>query len=70
MARFLKDKSRLPSWGAAIDHDVALYLEELTHWVGGNLVWSFQSSRYFGTDSSITMLSRLVTLYPKDKDDC
>ncbi|KAG1821857.1 isoprenoid synthase domain-containing protein [Suillus subaureus] len=69
MARFLKDKSRLPSWGADIDRDVALYVEALTRWVGGNLVWSFQCSRYFGTANNVALLTRLVTLYPKDIED-
>ncbi|KAG2341356.1 terpenoid synthase [Suillus weaverae] len=69
MARFLKDKSRLPSWGADIDRDVALYVEALTRWVGGNLVWSFQCSRYFGTANNVALLTRLVTLYPKDAED-
>ncbi|KAG1882204.1 isoprenoid synthase domain-containing protein [Suillus subluteus] len=69
MTRFLKDKSRLPSWGADIDRDVALYVEALTRWVGGNLVWSFQCSRYFGTANNVALLTRLVTLYPKDIED-
>jgi hypothetical protein len=69
MTRFLKDKFRLPSWGADIDRDVALYIEGLTRWVGGNLVWSFQCSRYFGTANNVTLLTRLVTLYPKDIED-
>jgi len=69
MARFLKDKARLPSWGTDIDRDVALYVEGLTHWVSGNLVWSFQGSRYFGSTNTVTLLSRLVTLYPKDTED-
>ncbi|KAG1773547.1 isoprenoid synthase domain-containing protein [Suillus occidentalis] len=69
ITRFLKDKSRLPSWGADIDRDVALYVEGLTRWVNGNLVWSFQGSRYFGTANNIALLTRLVTLYPKDIED-
>ncbi|OJA08758.1 hypothetical protein AZE42_08877 [Rhizopogon vesiculosus] len=69
MARFLKDKSRLPSWGAVIDRDVALYVKGLADWVGGNLVWSFQCARYFGTANNVALLSRLVTLYPKDTED-
>ncbi|KAG2147667.1 isoprenoid synthase domain-containing protein [Suillus clintonianus] len=68
MTRFLKDKSRLPSWGADVDRDVALYVEGLTRWVGGNLVWSFQCSRYFGTANNVALLTRLVTLYPKDTE--
>ncbi|KAG0708193.1 isoprenoid synthase domain-containing protein [Suillus ampliporus] len=69
MTRFMKDKSRLPSWGADIDRDVAIYIEGLTRWIGGNVVWSFQCSRYFGTANTIALLSRLVTLYPKDTED-
>ncbi|OJA16455.1 hypothetical protein AZE42_04671 [Rhizopogon vesiculosus] len=68
IVRFLQDKSRLPSWGADIDREVELYLRGLTDWVGGSLVWSFQSCRYFGTANTITLLSRLVTLSPKDTE--
>lgn len=49
MTRFVTDKKRLPSWGASVDANVALYVSAMEHWVSGNLqvcIWllSFESA--------------------------
>ncbi|KAF9263792.1 terpenoid synthase [Marasmius fiardii PR-910] len=69
--RYLSARDRLPSWGSSkLDRDVARFAEACGHWMKGNLDWSFESSRYFGSANSEVKRTRLVTLSrPSDSDD-
>lgn len=63
--RFLSQYGNLPTWGPAIDAQVARYLHGIGNWVRANDVWSFESQRYFGLDGLHVERSRLVTLLPR-----
>jgi hypothetical protein len=69
MKRFMADKARLPSWGPAVDVDVARYVGALSHWVYGNIRWSFETQRYFGLAHQEIKHTRLVTLRPQHVDE-
>lgn len=47
---FLEDQHKLPSFGANVDGEVKKYIFGLTQWVIGNLIWSFETPRYFGVE--------------------
>ena len=49
ISEFMVDKSRLRSFGSSVDKDVQKYIFSLENAVVGNLIWSFESKRYFGT---------------------
>jgi hypothetical protein len=38
--RFNAARNSLPSWGPAIDKDIAVYVDGLANWMVGNLHWS------------------------------
>ncbi|KAF8656780.1 hypothetical protein AX16_002332 [Volvariella volvacea WC 439] len=59
-------RARLPSWGPKIDADVACYFKAIGHWVIGNLVWSFETQRYFGTQHEEVKQTRVVALRPSE----
>ncbi|KAI0787868.1 terpenoid synthase [Fomes fomentarius] len=65
MDTFLEAKRTLPSWGAKIDREVALYAMAMQHWVIGNLNWSFETQRYFGHARHEVKRTRIVHLYPR-----
>ncbi|KAF5377733.1 hypothetical protein D9757_009369 [Collybiopsis confluens] len=44
---FLELKVSLPSWGAEIDADVAVYIRGLESWMAGLIFWSLETERYF-----------------------
>lgn len=48
MERFLADKGKLRSFGPHNDPSVQHFVTALEHWIIGNLVWSFETQRYFG----------------------
>lgn len=48
MEKFLVDKERLRSFGPQNDPQVHQFVAALEHWIIGNLVWSFETQRYFG----------------------
>lgn len=48
LEQFLVDKSRLRPFGLHIDPSVRQFVIALEHWIIGNLVWSFETQRYFG----------------------
>lgn len=62
MRCFLEGKRALPSWGLATDTAVAAYVKALEHWVKGNLVWSFETQRYFGPKHEEIKKTLLVVL--------
>ncbi|TCD63578.1 terpene cyclase [Steccherinum ochraceum] len=49
MDSFLADKARLPSWGPDLDAKVEKFIMASETWVVGNLNWSFETPRYFGS---------------------
>lgn len=48
MEGFITDKTQLRTFGPDIDAYVQQYVMSLEHWIKGNLVWSFETQRYFG----------------------
>ncbi|TCD63577.1 terpene cyclase [Steccherinum ochraceum] len=69
MTRFINTKSQLPSWGDAVDSAVQAYTRAMEHWIVGNLVWSFESQRYFGPRHREIKQTLLVMLKPLKDDD-
>ena len=65
MEQFLADRACLPSWGPDIDPAVASYVEGAAQWIVGNLDYSFDTERYFGTDQKEVKETRIVTLLPR-----
>lgn len=64
--RFNDDRTNnLPSWGAKIDSDVAVYIDGLASWIVGNLHWSFECERYFGKERKQVKANRIVKLLPR-----
>lgn len=63
--RFNNDRDNLPSWGAKIDKDVAVYVDGLANWIVGSLHWSFESERYFGKNGKDVKVNRIVNLLPR-----
>lgn len=64
--RFNTERENLPSWGADIDRDVAVYVQGLADWIVGSLHWSFLSERYFGKDGAEIKESRILYLSPQE----
>nr|BDI63099.1 sesquiterpene synthase [Collybia nuda] len=62
--RFMDLQAHLPSWGSAVDSQVALFIKGLGYWVKGNLDWSFETQRYFGPKHMEIKNTLLVTLRP------
>ena len=60
-------RAELPSWGPEIDEQVRVYVEGLGDWMIGNLVWSFETERYFGTDGAQVRSDLAVALLPRRK---
>ncbi|KAI0320270.1 terpenoid synthase [Amylostereum chailletii] len=65
MDSFVADKARLPSFGA-VDADVLRYVEASQQWAIGNIVWSFETPRYFGANRHEIKKTRMVPLKPVD----
>nr|BDI63091.1 sesquiterpene synthase [Auriscalpium vulgare] len=68
MNRYIADKARLPSFGPSIDTDVQRYVTAMENWPIGNLVWSFETNRYFGPRHAEIKRTRLVILKPREED--
>ncbi|KAI0671543.1 terpenoid synthase [Trametes maxima] len=66
MSRFVEAKKQLPSFSIGLDDAVAKYVEAMQHWVIGNLEWSFESQRYFGTENERVKETLVVTLNPAE----
>ena len=69
MDRFMADKARLPSFGSALDAAVARYVDALGQWVIANLMWSFDTHRYFGANHVEIKRTRIITLGPKEEPE-
>ena len=65
MGRFTKAKKQLPSWGLNVDSAVVAYVQAMEHWIIGNLVWSFETTRYFGPHYAEVKRTRVVNLRPQ-----
>ncbi|KAF9060477.1 isoprenoid synthase domain-containing protein [Rhodocollybia butyracea] len=65
MDRYVDARARMPSWGPEIDASVAQYLDATAHWIRGNVDWSFESQRYFGSRTLEVRDTRIVHLTPK-----
>ena len=65
MSRFIAERKKLPSWGTDLDRDVNRYVDAIGHWVVGNLCWSFETPRYFGSALEDVKRTRTVKLRPR-----
>lgn len=65
MDRFFLERDNLPSWGPEIDKQVDLFVDGLGYWISGNINWSFETERYFGTANAEVKKTRLVNLLPR-----
>ncbi|CDO68653.1 hypothetical protein BN946_scf184790.g2 [Trametes cinnabarina] len=65
--RFQALRQQLPSWGSAIDDQVRIYVDGLGDWMIGNLVWSFETERYFGKAGPDVRKALSVDLLPRRK---
>ncbi|RPD81425.1 terpenoid synthase [Lentinus tigrinus ALCF2SS1-7] len=63
--RFLDALERVPSWGPAVDKQVAVYIDQLGTWPRSNYCWAFESGRYFGSKGREYQKTRLVPMLPK-----
>ncbi|KLO13018.1 terpenoid synthase [Schizopora paradoxa] len=71
MNQFVADQKELPSFGEAVDKDVQKYIFSMSQWQVGSMVWSFQSSRYFGAEKDEVKKTLVVNVknYGDDDDD-
>ncbi|KAJ7593438.1 isoprenoid synthase domain-containing protein [Mycena floridula] len=69
VSRYTKARKQMPSWGPVVDAAVHRYFEGAQHWVRGNLDWSFETNRYFGSDHQKIKATRLVTLRPRGQPE-
>ena len=65
--RYEKLRASLPSWSPEIDAQVQVYVDGLGDWMIGNLVWSFETERYFGTAGPQVRRDLSVALLPRRK---
>jgi hypothetical protein len=68
MDDFLSAKASLRSFGPKVDVDVKRYIEACQHWPAGNLVWSFETPRYFGARRDQILRTRIVPLKPLERE--
>ncbi|KAF9000618.1 isoprenoid synthase domain-containing protein [Cyathus striatus] len=69
MKQYIATKGRLISRGYSSDRDEWRFIEAIGQWMIGNLVWSFETQRYFGTQHLNVKATRLVTLRPCENSD-
>ncbi len=65
--RFQALRKALPSWGPEIDAQLQVYIDGLGDWMIGNLVWSFETERYFGKGGRQVRHDLSVALLPRRK---
>ncbi|KAG1732159.1 isoprenoid synthase domain-containing protein [Suillus lakei] len=63
--RFEDNRAILPSWGEEVDKQVAIYIQGMQDWMAGSLHWSFNSTRYLGSDGHTVKRDRIINLLPK-----
>lgn len=64
MERFQSLRAVLPSWDPVIDKQVQIYVDGLGDWMIGNLVWSFETERYFGKSGRTVLEGLSVDVLP------
>jgi Delta6-protoilludene synthase len=52
----------IPRWGGGIDLDVQTYVDGMGNWVRANVLWSFESERYFGDQRGEILKTRTMSL--------
>ncbi len=65
--QFLEDQKKLPSFGKGVDEDVQKYLFSVAQWHIGNLIWSFETPRYFGPEHNEVKKTLIVNV--RDRGD-
>ncbi|KAI0763056.1 terpenoid synthase [Trametes elegans] len=65
--RFDTLQRALPSWGPELDAQVQAYVAGLGDWMISNLVWSFETERYFGAAGPQVRAALAVDLLPRRK---
>jgi hypothetical protein len=68
MDDFLSAKSSLRSFGPDVNIDVKRYVDACQYWPSGNLVWSFETPRYFGALRDQILRTRIVPLKPVEPE--
>lgn len=61
-AEFQRLRNQLPSWGEDIDEQVKRYVDALSFGIIANVVWSFQTPRYFGKSLEIVKSTRQIEI--------
>ncbi|KLO13039.1 terpenoid synthase [Schizopora paradoxa] len=69
MNQFVADQKELPSFGEAVDKDVQKFIFSMSQWQVGNIIWSFQSSRYFGAEKDEVKKTLVVNVKSSRDDD-
>ncbi|KAI0030533.1 terpenoid synthase [Vararia minispora EC-137] len=67
MDAFLSHKARLQAAGYC-DPNVLRYIEAMQHWMIGNIIWSFETPRYFGALRNQIKETLRVPLKPMEED--
>ncbi len=67
LSQFLEDRKELPSFGKNVDEDVQKYVYSISQWCIGNLIWSFETPRYFGAEHDVVKKTLVVNV--KDHGD-
>ncbi|KAE9395551.1 terpenoid synthase [Gymnopus androsaceus JB14] len=65
---FSANRKKIPSWGPVVDKMVQKYVQGLQDWIVGSLHWSFQTTRYFGTDGQEVKKTRYIKLLPVSEE--
>lgn len=55
------------SFSPEIDKDLAFYIDYLINWPRGNVCWSFEGGRYFGSNGLRIQEERVVELSPRKR---
>lgn len=48
---FQENQRLLPSFGEKLDEDAQKYIFSVSQWYIGSLIWSFETTRYFGAQN-------------------
>ncbi|KAF9002134.1 isoprenoid synthase domain-containing protein [Cyathus striatus] len=67
VARFLSNIKHLPSWGAAMDRDLKIYIDRLGCGVRGQDSWSYETKRYYGEKGEEVRRTQIMTLQAPEK---
>jgi hypothetical protein len=67
--RFYELYLDIPRWGGPVDLDVQRLVQGMAWWETGNIHWSFESERYFGSRGLEVRRAKKVHLLPKMKSN-